>query len=123
MYEKIRTLIVDDDSNWRYDLQDIAQKAGLKKIDVVSSEREAVALLDKGSYHLMMLDTKYGSLVMGPNIAKAAIARGHSPRIVALSGSSDNEKLWQNHGFEYKFIDKSTIGEDDIKPILNEIEV
>jgi len=122
MYENINTLIVDDDSLCRVCLKYIAEEAGITNIDVVSNEREAHNLLGKKDYQLLMLDTKYGSdIIIGPNIAKKAFEIGQKPKIIALSGSSYNEKLWQNQGFDYHFFDKTYFEAKDLKLILDEI--
>jgi len=121
MSKKINTLIVDDEYAWRFDLNKLAEKAGITKISQASSENEADYFMKKNNYQLMLLDTQYGSTIMGPNIAKKAFENRQSPKIIALSANADNEKFWKNQDFDYEFFDKQKFNVENLKSILEEM--
>ncbi len=120
MHENINALVMDDENIWRDIFKRNLEGFGIKNVDTASSMEQALNCIAKKNYHVMVLDTKGGMEISGPNVAKRAIELGQSPIIFALSGREENADLWKNLGFEYIFINKMKFEREDIYVILQQ---
>jgi adenylate cyclase len=88
-------LIVDDNEDNRYTLQLLLESDGHERITSASGGNEAIALLDKEKFSLVLLDMMMPDL-NGDEVLKIikgnADTRDHSGRVM-ISADSDTEKV------------------------------
>lgn len=90
MSQKIRTLIVDDESGVRFFLEEALTKAGYEVAKAASGE-EALERLRDESYELMILDLKLGGRVDGLKVLEAVRWRWPEIIVIILTGHGSLE--------------------------------
>jgi DNA-binding response OmpR family regulator len=92
---EVSALVVEDDSAQRNLYSKILNKAGVGKVDVANSEKQAIGLMGRTKYHLMILDTEDITGFYGPRILEKAREMGQTPVVFAVSGDPLNREKWE----------------------------
>jgi CheY-like chemotaxis protein len=77
-YEKIQALIVDDFDNFRVMLFNMLQELGIPKVDMASSDKEALRLCAINTYDIILCDQNLGGGKSGQQILEVL---RHTPNL------------------------------------------
>lgn len=114
---KRRILLVDDEAAILLTLKAILEMNGFD-VDTAASAKEAVAKLDRSTFHLVITDMKMESESAGYDVVRSAKQQDYDPATAILTAFPTLGSEWQDRGAEQLLV--KPVGTEEL---LRQIEV